>query len=83
MVKKRAEKFTGRKSKSVGEEGRKHHDLVGIRCRDVFPFRRSPLKHLTVEKKPIGDQFEGLTLVCSGLLKDLGKGGSHGAGKKT
>jgi hypothetical protein len=78
MMKDIAHKFTGRKPKSMGEEGRKHHNLIGIGCGDVFPFHRCPLEHLTVGKKLIGDQFEDLILICGGCLEHLEMGGGHG-----
>jgi hypothetical protein len=68
MMKETKNKFTGGKSKSAGEEGKKHHNLISIGCGDVFPFRQSPLGHLMVRKKSIGDQFEDLILTRGGFF---------------
>jgi hypothetical protein len=48
VIKQSTEEVTGREAKSALEEGREHHNLSCIRCRNVFPSDRTPLQDGTV-----------------------------------
>jgi hypothetical protein len=62
VTKESAEKVTGRKAKSTLEERRKHHNLGGIGCRNIFSSNGTPLEHGTIREEMIRDQFADLTL---------------------
>jgi hypothetical protein len=52
MVKKAAEEFIGRKTKSMLEGG-EHHDLFSVGCWDVLPFGRPPVKHRVIREEMV------------------------------
>jgi hypothetical protein len=82
MIKEATEETAVGEAKSVLEEGRQHHNLVGIGCRDVFPFCRPPLEHLAIRKKVIFDQLEDFALICGGFLEYPLVGGDHDGREK-
>jgi hypothetical protein len=48
VIKESAEEVLGREDESTLEEGRKHHNLNCIGCRNVFPGGRTPLQNCVV-----------------------------------
>jgi hypothetical protein len=61
------------------EKGRQHHNLVGIRCRDIFPISQLPSEHFTVRKEMIPDQLQDFALISSRFLEHFRTGSGHGA----
>jgi hypothetical protein len=51
VVEKTTENIVGREAESTLEKGRKHHNLFGVGCSDVFPFSRMPLEHPRLGRK--------------------------------
>jgi hypothetical protein len=51
VVQKTAEEFTSGKAKSVLEEGKQHHDFIGVGNGNVFPFHWTPLEHGAIGRR--------------------------------
>jgi hypothetical protein len=53
VFKESAQEVASQENKSPVEEGGKHHNLIGIGCRDILPCSRSPTKHSTIREKVV------------------------------
>jgi hypothetical protein len=58
---------------------RKHHNLIGIRCWDIFSICQSPSQHFKVRKEMILDKLQNFALICSGFLERFPMGSEHGS----
>jgi hypothetical protein len=81
MIEESMEEVAGRKTESTLEEWGKHHNLLGIGCRDVFPSSRTPLEHGAIREKAICNYFANFALICNGLLKKVWMWSGHGGGR--
>jgi hypothetical protein len=71
MMKESAEEVASRETKSALEEGRKHHNLGHIGCRNVLPSGRTPLQNCVIWKKMIRSKLVDLILICNGRLEKV------------
>jgi hypothetical protein len=77
VVKESAEEITGREAKSALEGG-KHHNLVCVRCRNIFLDGWTPLQHSVIREKVIHNELVNFTLIHDRWLKQVQMQGSHG-----
>jgi hypothetical protein len=59
VIKESTEEVAGKEAKSALEEGRKHHNLSRIGCRNVFPGSRTSLQNCAGQEKMIHDKLAG------------------------
>jgi hypothetical protein len=82
-IKESAEEITGREAKSVLEEGREHHNLSCIGCRNLFPDGRTPLQDSTVWEKVIRNKLADVTFICNRRMEKMRVRGSHHKGERS
>jgi hypothetical protein len=82
MLKESLQEVIGQKAESALEEGGKHHNLICVRCWDVFSNSRTPLEHDVIREKAICNKFVNFTLIRNGLLKKVWVRGDHGGRRK-
>jgi hypothetical protein len=82
VVEKTTENIVGREAESTLEKGRKHHNLFGVGCSDVFPFSRMPLEHRAIREEAVLNQFEDLAFIHDRLLEQTWMRDGHGEGKE-
>jgi hypothetical protein len=78
VIKESAEEVTSREAKSVLEEGREHHNICRIGCRNIFPSGRTPLQYCAVREKVIHNKLVDFTLIHDGRLEKVRMRGGHG-----
>jgi hypothetical protein len=66
VIKEPAEEVAGREAKSTLEEGRKHHNLDRIGCRNVFPGGRMLLQNCAVQEKMICNKLADFIFIHNG-----------------
>jgi hypothetical protein len=66
VIKESTEEVASREAKSALEEGRKHHNLGRIGCRNVFPSGRMPLQNCAVLEKMIQSKLADFIFICDG-----------------
>jgi hypothetical protein len=71
VIEESTEKVGGREAESTLEEGGKHHNLICIRCGNIFTGGRMPLQHGVVQEKVVCDEVANLTFIRSGCLKQV------------
>jgi hypothetical protein len=71
MLKESPQEIACQKAESALEEGGKHHNLICVRCWDVFSSKRTPLEHGTIQEKEICNKFVNFALIHNGLLKKV------------
>jgi hypothetical protein len=77
VIKEFVEEVTGREAKST-LEGRKHHNLGRIGCRNVFPDGRMPMQNCAVREKMIRGKLAVFILIHDGCLEKVWVRGGHG-----
>jgi uncharacterized Fe-S cluster-containing MiaB family protein len=78
VIKESTEEVAGKEAKSVLEEGRKHHNLSRIGCRNVFPGSRTSLQNCAGQEKMIHDKLADFILIHDGRLEKVRVRGGHG-----
>jgi hypothetical protein len=79
MINVSMEKVTGEEAKSALEEGREHHNLNCIGCRNVFPGGRMPLQDGAVREKVIHNKLADFAFIRDRWLEKMRvRGGHHG-----
>jgi hypothetical protein len=56
VVQKAVKEFTSGKAKSTLEDGRQHHNFIGVGSGNVFPLRWPPLEHDAIREKMVFDK---------------------------
>jgi hypothetical protein len=72
MIKKTTEEVASREAKSTLKERGEHHNLICIRCRNVFPSGTTPLQHDAVREKVVRNQLADLTFISDGSWNKCG-----------
>jgi hypothetical protein len=83
VIKESVEELVGREAKFVLEEGREHHNLSRIGCRNIFPGGRTPLQDDAVREEVIHNEFVDLTFIHDGRLEKMRVRGSHHGGERS
>jgi hypothetical protein len=78
VIKESAEEVTSREAKSALEEGREHHNIGRIACRNIFPGGRTPLQYCAVREKVIHSKLVDFTLIRDGRLEKVWMQGGNG-----
>jgi hypothetical protein len=71
MIKEPMEEIADREAKSVLEEGREHHNLSRIGCRNIFPGGRMPLQDSAVRAEVIHNKLVDFTFIYDGRLEKM------------
>jgi Fe2+ or Zn2+ uptake regulation protein len=71
VVKESVEEIAGREAKSTLEKGGKHHNLICIRCGEVFTSGRTLLQQGTIWEKVICNELMNLTFICNGHFEQM------------
>jgi hypothetical protein len=71
VIKESTEEVLGREAESTLKEGRKHHNLGCIGCRNVFPNGRTPLQNCVIQEKMIHNKLADFILIRDGRLKKV------------
>jgi hypothetical protein len=71
LIKESTENVAGREAKSALEEGREHHNLSCIGCRNVFLDGRAPLQDDAVQGKVIRHKLADFTFIYDGRLEKM------------
>jgi hypothetical protein len=71
VIKESMEEVAGREAKSALEDGRKHHNLGCIGCRNVFPDGRMPLQNCAVREKIIHNKLADFILIHDRRLEKV------------
>jgi hypothetical protein len=71
MLEKAVKEIAGEKTESALKEGKEHHNLLCVGCRDILPFGRPPMENRVIWEVMILDEFEDFTLIRNGLLEHV------------
>jgi hypothetical protein len=83
VIKEFVEEIAGREAKFVLEEGREHHNLSRIGCRNVFPDGRMPLQDGAVQEKVIPNKLVDFTFIRERRLEMMWVRGGHRGGERS
>jgi hypothetical protein len=82
MIKESAEEIASREAKSALEEGREHHNLNRVGCRNIFPGGRTPLQDDAVLEEVICNEFTDFTFICARWVEKIWVRGGHHGGER-
>jgi hypothetical protein len=83
LIKESTENVVGREAKSALEEGREHHNLSCIGCRNIFPSGRTPLQDGAVQEKMVCIKLADFTFIHDGRLEKMRVQGGHHRGERS
>jgi hypothetical protein len=82
VIKESAEEIVDREAKSALEEGREHHNLSHVGCRNIFPGGRMLLQDGAVQAEVIRNEFVDFTFIRDRRLEKMRVRGSHHGGER-
>jgi hypothetical protein len=83
VIKESTEEIAGREAKSTLLEGREHHNLSHIGCRNVFPGDRTPLQDGMDREKVIHNKLVDFTFNRGRRLEKMWVRGGHCRGERS